>query len=146
MSEHNPTWENTLNSNKTRYGSIGDAAKAAFNIGYQFICWNDRIYAVHKAPFAENLVIGDTRLTIEDLAANKIPKRHIIVAGRGASGEPVLETFKVAYTKKQEEMGVHYDKAIDMAEADGMRSPFICYDEHEYQEIIVVAERLNNIK
>jgi len=145
MADHNPTWENTLNTNKSAYFSIDDAANAAHKVGYEFMCWNDRIYVI---LFDGDFIVDykDINMTIEDLATTTIPKRHIVVAGRGASGQPVLETYMVAYTKNQEKMGIHYEKAIDMAEDDGMRSPFICFDEAEYGEIHHVAERLNNVK
>jgi len=44
--EHNPTWETTVHNDARKFGHINEFARAAFELGYKYICWNDRIYVI----------------------------------------------------------------------------------------------------
>ncbi|KXU38339.1 hypothetical protein AXE65_01880 [Ventosimonas gracilis] len=64
----------------------------------------------------------------------------IAVACRNASGMPDMPVFTVTATRKECELGVHYDKAEAQAEAAGYEAPFVCFDASE-QSCIVFAVR-----
>jgi len=68
--KHTPTWKNILYSNHSRYASLHAAAKTAHKIGYDYLCWNDRIYHVY---FNNTIRLDDTRLTAEDINAITMP-------------------------------------------------------------------------
>lgn len=38
------TWRDVFDTNKRWYGYIGQAAEESNDIGYEYFCWNDRIY------------------------------------------------------------------------------------------------------
>lgn len=43
---HPPTWRNTLNNDARKFGHITELTNVAVQVGYQYICWNDRIYLI----------------------------------------------------------------------------------------------------
>jgi len=72
-------------------------------------------------------------------------KMKIAVACCNASGMADMPVFTVAVTRKQYELGVHYDKAEELAEAAGYEAPFICFDASEQSCIISAARELSLI-
>jgi hypothetical protein len=68
-----PSWENTLsqrtiNHKETRIWHIQNLAEVAADLGYPYICWNDRIYEVSRPegkPFS--FAWEDTGLKFNDV-------------------------------------------------------------------------------
>ncbi len=134
-------WKNILQLKTPDIGSLEGLADIAFRLGYDFVLWNDRIY---KVFFEHPIVItNDTGLTIDDIN-DVIETQNVVVACRAADGCPVLVVFEVEYTEAEYNLGVHYDKAIELAEEDGYEAPFICFDENEQSEIIAAAKIIDN--
>ncbi|EML5399117.1 hypothetical protein RI828_001457 [Pseudomonas aeruginosa] len=64
---------------------------------------------------------------------------RIAVACRNASGIPDMPIFSIATSPEEYDQGIHYDKAIELAEEAGYEGPFICFDAHECTPILLVA-------
>ncbi|HHE8522170.1 hypothetical protein [Pseudomonas aeruginosa] len=67
---------------------------------------------------------------------------QVAVACIGASGSPDVPVFKVRITREEYDLGIHYDKAKDLAEEARYEGPFICYDAAEYGPILSAAREL----
>lgn len=67
---------------------------------------------------------------------------QIAVACIGASGSPDVPIFKVRITQEEYDLGIHYDKARDLAEEARYEGPFICFDAAEYGPILSAAREL----
>src|SRR3546814_11909698 len=57
---------------------------------------------------------------------------QVAVVCIGASGGPDVPVFKVRITQEEYDLGIHYDKARDLAEEARYEGPFICFDAAEY--------------
>ena len=68
---------------------------------------------------------------------------RIAIACRNASGLPDLPIFTVTATEEEVKQGVHYDKAVALAEDEDYEGPFICYDEAEQCVILQAACELD---
>ncbi|EMV8751928.1 hypothetical protein AADS67_004544 [Escherichia coli] len=58
------------------------------------------------------------------------------------SGAPNVPVFKVRLTQAEYDLGIHYDKAKDLAEEARYEGPFICFDAAEYGPILSAAREL----
>lgn len=63
------SWKDVFNGSKKHWRHIGAAEKTAFDAGYEYFAWNERIYTVyesakHDGTYRER----DTGLTPKDLA------------------------------------------------------------------------------
>ncbi|AUT46324.1 hypothetical protein [Achromobacter sp. AONIH1] len=67
---------------------------------------------------------------------------QVAVACIGASGSPDVPIFKVRITQEEYDLGIHYDKARDLAEDARYEGPFICFDAAEYGPILSAAREL----
>jgi len=67
----------------------------------------------------------------------------IAVACRNASGMADMPVFTVAVTRKECELGSHYDKAEELAEAAGYEAPFICFDADEQMALVSAVSELD---
>ncbi|HCF7479542.1 TPA: hypothetical protein NIK11_002627 [Pseudomonas aeruginosa] len=67
---------------------------------------------------------------------------QVAVACIDASGSPDLPVFKVRITHEEYDLGIHYDKAKDLAEEARYEGPFICFDAAEYGPILSAAREL----
>lgn len=67
---------------------------------------------------------------------------QVAVACANASGIPDMPVFKVKTTREEYDLGVHYDKAKDLAEEARYDGPFICFDAAEYGPILWAAREL----
>lgn len=67
---------------------------------------------------------------------------YVIVACRDAGGSPTMVGYYVKVTQEEYDNGDHYDKAYELAEADGYEGNFIGYDNSEHGDIIAMAEYL----
>ncbi|MCF5091302.1 hypothetical protein GIW57_14130 [Stenotrophomonas sp. PA-6-5C] len=68
---------------------------------------------------------------------------QVAVVCVGASGSPDVPVFKVKITQKEYDLGIHYDKARDLAEEARYEGPFICFDAAEYGPILSAARELD---
>lgn len=93
------------------------------------------------------MVIGDDALdrsfipSIEpaDGGKNEMP---VAVACVNALGMADLPIFTVEVTKEEYDLGVHYDKAKDLAEEARYEGPFVCFDAAEHGVILSAAREL----
>ena len=67
---------------------------------------------------------------------------QVAVVCIGASGSPNVPVFKVRITQEEYDLGIHYDKARDLAEEARYEGPFICFDAAEYGPILSAAREL----
>ncbi|HDS1368500.1 TPA: hypothetical protein ACG4ML_000693 [Stenotrophomonas maltophilia] len=67
---------------------------------------------------------------------------QVAVVCIGASGSPDVPVFKVRITQEEYDLGIHYDKARDLAEEARYEGPFICFDAAEYGPILSAAREL----
>lgn len=67
----------------------------------------------------------------------------IAVACRNASGMADMPVFFVSVTSEDYDLGVHYDRAEELAEDAGYEPPFVCFDDAEQPHILAAAKRLN---
>jgi len=67
---------------------------------------------------------------------------QVAVACIGASGSPDVPVFKVRITQEEYDLGIHYDKAKDLAEDARYEGPFVCFDAAEYGPILSAAREL----
>ncbi|MFO6247713.1 hypothetical protein, partial [Pseudomonas aeruginosa] len=67
---------------------------------------------------------------------------QIAVACVDASGGPDMPIFKVRITQEEYDLGIHYDKARDLAEEARYEGPFVCFDTAEYGPILSAAREL----
>lgn len=67
---------------------------------------------------------------------------QVAVACVDASGSPDVPIFKVRITQEEYDLGIHYDKARDLAEDARYEGPFICFDAAEYGPILSAAREL----
>ena len=144
-----PNWKNTLHSKSMARDCIFNGEKnglakignIAFKLGYVYVLWEDVIYKVfyeHPAVITEA-----TEYTASDME-EVTESNPVVIACRGSDGAPVLVTFDVEYTEEEYSEGIHYDKAIELAEIAGYESPFICFDVNEQSEITTMAKILDN--
>ncbi|HBP1590334.1 TPA: hypothetical protein L5U93_004768 [Pseudomonas aeruginosa] len=70
---------------------------------------------------------------------------QVAVACVDASGSPDMPIFKVRITQEEYDLGIHYDKAKDLAEEARYEGPFICFDAAEYGPILSAARELGLI-
>lgn len=71
--------------------------------------------------------------------------QRIAVACRNASGMPDMPVFTVAVTESEYDLGIHYDKAEELAEEAGYERPFVCFDDTEHIAILAAARMLDLI-
>ncbi|URW83086.1 hypothetical protein NBV64_01620 [Alcaligenes sp. DN25] len=67
---------------------------------------------------------------------------QVAVACANASGSPDMPIFKVSITQEEYDLGIHYDKAKDLAEEAQYEGPFVCFDAAEYGPILSAAREL----
>lgn len=67
---------------------------------------------------------------------------QVAVACIGGSGSPDVPVFKVRITQEEYDLGIHYDKARDLAEDARYEGPFVCFDAAEYGPILSAAREL----
>lgn len=67
---------------------------------------------------------------------------QVAVACIGASGSPDVPIFKVRVTEEEYDLGIHYDKARDLAEDARYEGPFLCFDAAEQRPILSAAREL----
>ena len=67
---------------------------------------------------------------------------QVAVVCIGASGSPNVPVSKVRITQEEYDLGIHYDKARDLAEEARYEGPFICFDAAEYGPILSAAREL----
>ncbi|WZB70153.1 hypothetical protein WJ968_31445 [Achromobacter xylosoxidans] len=67
---------------------------------------------------------------------------QVAVACIGGSGSPDVPVFKVRITQEEYDLGIHYDKARDLAEDARYEGPFVCFDAAEYGPILSTAREL----
>ncbi|AOY95919.1 hypothetical protein NK553_18770 [Pseudomonas sp. ZM23] len=67
---------------------------------------------------------------------------QVAVACIDASGSPDMPVFKVRITQGEYDLGIHYDKAKDLAEEARYEGPFICFDAAEHGPILSAAREL----
>lgn len=67
---------------------------------------------------------------------------QVAVVCIGASGSPNVPVFKVRITQEEYDLGIHYDKARDLAEEARYEGPFICFDAAEHGPILSAAREL----
>ncbi|MGY6272922.1 hypothetical protein ACXIUT_24875 [Achromobacter denitrificans] len=67
---------------------------------------------------------------------------QVAVACANASGSPDVPVFKVRITQEEYNLGIHYDKAKDLAEEARYEGPFVCFDAAEYGPILSAAREL----
>src|SRR3546814_6766720 len=67
---------------------------------------------------------------------------QVAVVCIGASGGPDVPVFKVRITQEEYDLGIHYDKAKDLAEEARYEGPFICFDAAEYGPILSATREL----
>jgi len=78
----NITWKNTLHDSVRGGGSISDLAHICEKLGYPYMCWNDRIYAVTASTASTGntkwLTWNYTDITIDQVDANSKPHTGIV--------------------------------------------------------------------
>ncbi|NPX93941.1 hypothetical protein DZ977_003380 [Pseudomonas aeruginosa] len=67
---------------------------------------------------------------------------QVAVACVDASGSPDMPIFKVRITQEEYDLGIHYDKARELAEEARHEGPFVCFDTAEYGPILSAAREL----
>ena len=67
---------------------------------------------------------------------------QVAVVCIGASGSPNVPVFKVRITQEEYDLGIHYDKARELAEEARYEGPFVCFDAAEYVPILSAAREL----
>jgi len=55
-------------------------------------------------------------------------KMRIITACKNSQGEPDFAAVDVNVTKKEHELGIHYDKARELFLRDGLEDPMVLFD------------------
>lgn len=70
---------------------------------------------------------------------------RIAVACVNASGMSDMPIFIVSVTREEFDLGVHYDKAKDLAEEAGYEEPFVCFDATEQDAILSAAQKLGSV-
>ncbi|EJV1369463.1 hypothetical protein RXE43_006433 [Pseudomonas aeruginosa] len=67
---------------------------------------------------------------------------QVAVACANASGMPDMPIFTVRATQEEYDLGVHYDKAKDLAEEARYEGPFVCFDAAEQGAILSAVREL----
>lgn len=67
---------------------------------------------------------------------------RVAIACVNASGMPDMPIFTVRTTREEYDLGVHYDKAKDLAEEARYEGPFVCFDAAEQGAILSAAREL----
>jgi len=62
--------------------------------------------------------------------ADKLRKKVVVLA-TNANGEAEFYRTTVEVTEDEYDLGMHYDKAQGIAEAEGYEAPFMCFDQAE---------------
>lgn len=60
------SWRNVLNNHKHAINHISDMAQTAFLLGYPFMLWNGRVYAIPVVDYTDYDII-DTAYTESDI-------------------------------------------------------------------------------
>lgn len=68
--------------------------------------------------------------------------RQVAVACVNASGMSDMPIFTVRITQEEYDLGIHYDKAKDLAEEARYEGPFVCFDAAEQGAILSAAREL----
>ena len=66
----------------------------------------------------------------------------IAVACRNASGMADMPVFAVTVTEEEYSLGIHYDKAENMAKDEGYEDPFLCYDPAEQKALLAAVKTI----
>ncbi|MGV4935305.1 hypothetical protein ACVCGZ_05750 [Serratia nematodiphila] len=71
---------------------------------------------------------------------------RIAVACVNASGMSDMPIFTIRITREEYDLGVHYDKAKDLAQESGYEEPFVCFDATEQDAILSAARKLGFVR
>ncbi|WP_262522904.1 hypothetical protein [Agrobacterium tumefaciens] len=99
-----------------------------------------------------DIVDGDDLETQATVAISAAPSDHdefemrIAVACVNASGMSDMPLFTVRITREEFDLGVHYDKAKDLAEEARYEEPFVCFDATEQNAILSAARKLGSVR
>jgi len=96
----------------------------------------ERMGVTDEAPEHQTIIPAT-----EPADSSKI-EMQVAVACVDASGIPDVAVFKVRITQEEYDLGIHYDKAKNLAEEARYEGPFVCFDAAEYGPILSAAREL----
>lgn len=64
---------------------------------------------------------------------------YVVVICTASDGTPSAPVYEVEVTEDEYQMGIHYDKAEDMASDDRYETPFKCFDNAEHDELFLAV-------
>jgi len=59
----------------------------------------------------------------------------VVVICTASNGTPTAPVYKVEVTDEEYDLGIHYDKAEDMASEERYEKPFTCFDNSEHDQL-----------
>lgn len=68
----------------------------------------------------------------------------VITACTNANGSADMCAHIVEVTESEYDLGIHYDKAQELAEADGYEGPFVSFDNSEHTHIANIVPKLRS--
>ncbi|MBN0056028.1 hypothetical protein JTL73_33815, partial [Pseudomonas aeruginosa] len=71
---------------------------------------------------------------------------QVAIACINASGMSEMPIFTVRTTQEEYDLGIHRDKAKDLAEEAGYEWPFVCFDAAEQGAILSAARELGLVR
>ncbi|CAM5285191.1 hypothetical protein [Eoetvoesiella caeni] len=95
-----------------------------------------------RMGMADDAPTGQAVIPSTEPAGGSEIEMQVAVACIDASGSPELPVFKISITQEEYDLGIHYDKAKDLAEEARYEGPFVCYDAAEHGPILSTAREL----
>ena len=95
-----------------------------------------------RMGMADEVPSGQAIIPSTDPADGGEIEMQVAVACVDASGSPDMPIFKVRITQEEYDLGIHYDKARELAEEARYEGPFVCFDAAEYVPILSAAREL----
>lgn len=70
-------------------------------------------------------------------------KKKVMIACTNANGESDLFVCTVEVSEAEYDNGIHFDRAIEMAENEGYDAPYVCFDEQDQKNIARHVSKLD---
>lgn len=68
----------------------------------------------------------------------------VAIACTSSDGSPAVPFFEVKVTDEEYDLGIHYDKAIDMAKDERYEQPFVPFDTFELNHLVAAGKLAKN--
>ncbi len=95
-----------------------------------------------RMEMADEEAQGQAFVPSTDPADDGEIERQVAISCINASGMSEMPIFTVRTTQEEYDLGIHYDKAKDLAEEARYEWPFVCFDAAEQGAILSAARKL----